>query len=99
MVLICDISTILVLMKLIIYSVLRGEGNSKYRGYMYTYGLPRWLSGKESTCNARACVRFLGREDPLEEGTATHSSILAWIYTKHSFIIPAPFSLGMTTGR
>ena len=23
-------------------------------------------------------VRFLGREDPLEEGTATHSSILAW---------------------
>ena len=24
------------------------------------------------------CVRSLGREDPLEEGTATHSSILAW---------------------
>ena len=23
-------------------------------------------------------VRFLGREDPLEKGTATHSSILAW---------------------
>ena len=23
-------------------------------------------------------VRFLGREDPLEEGTAAHSSILAW---------------------
>jgi len=23
-------------------------------------------------------VRFLGREDPLEEGMATHSSILAW---------------------
>ena len=23
-------------------------------------------------------VRFLGWEDPLEEGTATHSSILAW---------------------
>ena len=23
-------------------------------------------------------VRFLGREDPLEEGVATHSSILAW---------------------
>ena len=29
MVLICDISTILVLMKLITHSVLRGEGNSK----------------------------------------------------------------------
>ena len=23
-------------------------------------------------------VRFLGREDPLEEGKAAHSSILAW---------------------
>jgi len=23
-------------------------------------------------------VRFLGREDPLEEGMATHSSIVAW---------------------
>jgi len=23
-------------------------------------------------------VRFLGREHPLERGTATHSSILAW---------------------
>ena len=23
-------------------------------------------------------VRFLGQEDPLEEGIATHSSILAW---------------------
>ena len=25
-----------------------------------------------------ACVRFLGQEDPLEEGMATHSSMLAW---------------------
>ena len=24
------------------------------------------------------CVRSLGREDPLEDGMATHSSILAW---------------------
>ena len=24
-------------------------------------------------------VQFLGWEDPLEKGTATHSSILAWI--------------------
>ena len=23
-------------------------------------------------------VRFLGREDPMEEGMATHSSFLAW---------------------
>ena len=26
-------------------------------------------------------VRFLGREDPLEKGKATHSSILAWTST------------------
>ena len=26
----------------------------------------------------RLCKRSLGREDSLEEGTATHSSILAW---------------------
>ena len=30
--------------------------------------------GKESTCNERD----LGWEDPLQKGTATHSSILAW---------------------
>ena len=24
------------------------------------------------------CVQFLDREDPLVEGTATHSNILAW---------------------
>ena len=33
---------------------------------------------KESACNARDPSWFLGWEDPLEKGTATHSSILAW---------------------
>ena len=37
-------------------------------------GLPWWLSGKESACNAGD----LGQEDPLEEEMATYSSILAW---------------------
>ena len=37
--------------------------------------LPRWLSGKESTYQARST---LGQEDPLEKEMATHSSILAW---------------------
>ena len=43
--------------------------------------IPWWLSGKESTCNAGAAetlVHSQGQEDPLEEGMATHSSILAW---------------------
>ena len=38
------------------------------------------LSGKEPACQCRGDpgVRSLGQEDPLEEGMATHSSILAW---------------------
>jgi len=38
-------------------------------------------SGKEHPANAgdiRVCGQSLGQEDPLEEGVATHSSILAW---------------------
>ena len=41
----------------------------------------RWLSAKESTCNAgdaRDANSVTGSEDALEEGLATHSSILAW---------------------
>ena len=34
--------------------------------------------GKESTRNSETWVRSLGWEDPLEEGMATHSNILAW---------------------
>ena len=37
--------------------------------------------GKESACNAGAAetwICFLGQEDPLEEGMATHFSIIAW---------------------
>ena len=41
-------------------------------------GLPRWLSGNESASKEDMCVRFLGQEDPLEKGMATHWSILAW---------------------
>ena len=44
-------------------------------------GLPWWLRGKESEYNAgdlRETVRYLGREDSVEEEIATHSSILPW---------------------
>ena len=34
--------------------------------------------GKESTCNVGDLGVILGWEDPLEEGVATHSSVLAW---------------------
>ena len=43
-------------------------------------GLPRWLSGKDSACNAGDAGDMSdpwSQEDPLEERMATHSSILA----------------------
>ena len=44
-------------------------------------GFPQWLGGKESACNQEPQemqVWSLGQKDSLEEGIATHSSILAW---------------------
>ena len=41
-------------------------------------GFPSGSNGKESACSAGAQVQSLGWEDPLEEGMATHSSILPW---------------------
>jgi len=40
-------------------------------------GLPRWLSGKESTCQYRR-REFDPRVRILEKEMATHSSILTW---------------------
>ena len=40
--------------------------------------LPRWLHGKESACSAGDMDLIPGSGDPLEEGMATPSSILAW---------------------
>ena len=46
------------------------------------YDFPAGSLVKESTCSARELqetwVQPLGREDPLVEQMATHSSILAW---------------------
>ena len=45
-------------------------------------GFPGNTSGKEPACHCRkhneTRVQSLGQEDPLEEGMATYSSILAW---------------------
>ena len=46
--------------------------------YIRWLRLSWWLSGKESACMQETWVRYLGWEDPLEEGMTTHSSILAW---------------------
>ena len=47
---------------------------------MYTQnGLPKWLRWYRICLPVKETrVRPLGREDPLEKETATHSSILAW---------------------
>ena len=41
-------------------------------------GFPGDSDGKESACNLGDPDSVLEMEDPLEEGMATHSSILAW---------------------
>ena len=41
-------------------------------------GLPHWLSGKESTCNAGASGDMGLIPELEEEEMATHSSVLAW---------------------
>ena len=38
-------------------------------------GLPQWLSGKESTCNAEDMVQSLVGKIPLDKEMVTHSSI------------------------
>ena len=54
-----------------------------WKGLVRHFGLPWWLSSKESVCNAGDAgdtgdtFQSLGREDPLEASMATHSSILA----------------------
>ena len=42
-------------------------------------GFPDGSDSKEFTCHQETPVRSLGKEDLLEKGMATHSSILAWI--------------------
>ena len=41
-------------------------------------GFPGGSDGKNVPIMQETQVRSLGLEDPLEKGTATHSSILAW---------------------
>ena len=41
-------------------------------------GFPGGSVVKNLPAKQETWVRFLGREDPLEKGMATHSSIIAW---------------------
>ena len=55
---------------------------SSKQGVRGNWGFPGGASGKETAYQCRrhkkSQVRSLGWEDPLEEGMARHSSILAW---------------------
>ena len=46
--------------------------------YPFFLGFPGGSDSKESTCNEGDLGSILELGDPLEEGMATHSSILAW---------------------
>ena len=55
--------------------------HSTYMTVRIRDGCPGWLSGKNPPANAGDTGDvglILGREEPLEEEMATHSSILAW---------------------
>ena len=57
-----------------------GSGSSPGEGIGYQLQIS-WASlggsdGKESACSWETWVQSLGWEDPLEEGMATHSSML-----------------------
>ena len=52
---------------------------SSYKQYLYsTAWIPRWLSGKESACNAGNLGSMPGSGRSLDEEMAPHSSILTW---------------------
>ena len=56
----------------------RDSLSSKIIDRVFFLGFPGGSDGKQSTSNVGDWVQPLGWEDPLEEGMATHSSILAW---------------------
>ena len=71
--------------KLVLASLLMPRGETRYGFLEHSLllcGSQGGPSGKELPANAGRCketgVRSLGQVDPLEEGTATHSSFLAW---------------------
>ena len=67
--------------KLLKLALQLGEQLSQFIWGYPSLGLPWWLSGKESACNTGDVDLLIyicpGREDPLKEGVATHSHVLA----------------------
>ena len=40
-------------------------------GWLYTYGFPLWIMGKESTYNVETWIQSVGWENTLKKGKAT----------------------------
>ena len=53
-------------------------GGLEFGGTLAYEGFPGSSVGKNLSAMQETQVQYLGQEDPLEEGTATHSSTLAW---------------------
>ena len=58
------------------------RGTIQYRGpfgvFLHLKGFPGGSAVKNLPAVQETSVQFLGWEDPLEEGMATHSGTLAW---------------------
>ena len=54
------------------------QNKTDYIFCSHRLGFPGGSDGKIRPAMQETCIRSLGWEDPLQEGMATHSSILAW---------------------
>ena len=54
------------------------QNKTDYIFCSHRLGFPGGSDGKILPAMQETCIRSLGWEDPLQEGMATHSSILAW---------------------
>ena len=61
-----------------LYSSSYELSSSLWSPLLSSLGFPGNSTGKESAAVQKTLVRFMAQEDPLEKGTTTHSSILAW---------------------
>ena len=66
---------------------------------VYILGSPGSSEGKESACNTGNWVRSLGLEDPLEEGMASHASMVAWRIPREREEPGRPQSMGLQRVR
>ena len=65
-------------LQIIIPRKVRQTRKDKHHMILLIYGLLKWLSGKEATCQTGDKSSISGPEDPLEKEIGTISRILGW---------------------